>query len=363
MKDQMYDFTMHRTTMSARFGEVDQIEFPTMTICAQEGMKISKLQKYGLVENKHLLQNRFFNKENPNYIGQPNQSLTQTFDELSYILNRDFVLKVSHQSFYDGQVHLKLGHNSIPPGKRSGVKQGDMPDYYQVEPIKTYLFGTCYKVQPINSGNWFNTHSVFITIKLLTDETNEIDKPKDFRIYLTSNDTWHGVTRNTWRRFNPTLKQLEMGRQHILSIKMVEKLYKEGTDDATSCFTDLLKSTANCSVMCDLQSYNDLSPCNTSEQQECMYQNWNWKHYCLKHKRIVLFYPTYRTARHISRNHTRVKIFFDAWETETMEEIDVISLPSLIGSIGGSLGMFFGFSITGYVLCLLDKCFNMISKE
>ena len=195
MKDQMNDFILKRTTMSGRFGEADQIEFPTMTICAQEGMKISKLQKYGLQENKHLLQNRFFNKDNPNYIGQPNQSLIETFDELSYILNKDFVLELSHQSYYSGQVNLTSGLNSIPS------KQGEIPDDYTVEPIKTFFFGTCYKVQPINSGNWFNTHAVYITIRLLSDKMNPIDKPKDFRIYLTSNQTWQGVIRNTWRRY------------------------------------------------------------------------------------------------------------------------------------------------------------------
>ena len=353
MQDQMYDFTLHRTTMSARFEEEDQIEFPTMTICTEGGMKNSKLQKYGLKTTKHLLQNKFITKDNPNYIGQPNQSLTETFDELSYILNRDFILELSHKSYHSGQVNLSLGINNVTTPFSNGSF-----DSYLVESLKTLYYATCYKVQPINSGNWFNTHSVYIAIKLLTDKMNPIDKPTDFHIYLTSNDTWHGVTRNTWRRFNPTLKQLEMGRQHILSIKMVEKLYKEGTENSSSCFTNLLRSTTNCSVMCDFLSYNDLPPCNTSEEQECMYQNWNWKHCCLKHKKIVLFYPTYRTARHISSNHTRVKIFYDAWETETMEEIDVISLPSLIGSIGGSLGMFFGFSITGYALILIERCFN-----
>ena len=64
MKDQMYDFTMHRTTMSERFEEADQIEFPTMTVCTQGGMKLSKLQKYGLQTTWHLLQNEFINKVN-----------------------------------------------------------------------------------------------------------------------------------------------------------------------------------------------------------------------------------------------------------------------------------------------------------
>ena len=36
-----------------------------------------------------------------------------------------------------------------------------------------------------------------------------------------------------------------------------------------------------------------------------------------------------------------------------MEEIDVITLAGLIGSIGGSLGMFFGFSFAAYTMSLV----------
>ena len=354
MQEQMTDFILKRTTMSGRFEEPDQIEFPTMIICAQDGMKISKLQKYGLQENKHLLQNEFENKGNPNYVGQPNQSLPETFHELSYILNRDFNLHLSHKIFLTQHyetILLKTGLNSIPR------KHGQILDKYQVDPIRTFFFGTCYKIQPIDSGYWFNTHSVYLTLKLLPDQMDPVDFPKEFRIYLTSNQTWHGVIRNTWRRFNPTVKQISLGRQYIFSIKMIEKQYKDGIKDATTCFTDLMKDNANCSVVCDLQSYNNLPPCNTPEEQRCMYQNWNWKHDCLRHKKITLFNPTDRQGRYVANTTCKVKLFFDAWETQIMEEIDVISLPNLIGSIGGSLGMFFGFSITGYVMVVLERCF------
>ena len=43
---------------------------------------------------------------------------------------------------------------------------------------------------------------------------------------------------------------------------------------------------------------------------------------------------------------------------EIREEIRVITTSSFIGSIGGSLGMFFGFSILSYALYFIDKCFE-----
>ena len=40
---------------------------------------------------------------------------------------------------------------------------------------------------------------------------------------------------------------------------------------------------------------------------------------------------------------------------QMIEEVDILSTFELIGSIGGSLGMFFGFSMSGYILYWFDK--------
>ena len=48
---------------------------------------------------------------------------------------------------------------------------------------------------------------------------------------------------------------------------------------------------------------------------------------------------------------------------QIMEEIDVITLAGLIGSIGGSLGMFFGFSFTSYLSILIEKLIKKMFKN
>ena len=55
---------------------------------------------------------------------------------------------------------------------------------------------------------------------------------------------------------------------------------------------------------------------------------------------------------------TRLTIYIQTMTKEIREEVDVMTTSGLIGSVGGSLGMFFGFSFSGYALCLLDKCFS-----
>ena len=50
-------------------------------------------------------------------------------------------------------------------------------------------------------------------------------------------------------------------------------------------------------------------------------------------------------------------------ENDITEEMDVITTSGLIGSVGGSLGMFFGFSFSGYASYLLDKCVSIIMTK
>ena len=54
-------------------------------------------------------------------------------------------------------------------------------------------------------------------------------------------------------------------------------------------------------------------------------------------------------------NVTQLQISSASKTKQIMEEIDVITLSGLIGSIGGSLGMFFGFSITSYLSFVIEK--------
>ena len=44
------------------------------------------------------------------------------------------------------------------------------------------------------------------------------------------------------------------------------------------------------------------------------------------------------------------------------EEVEVISPTDLIGSVGGSLGMFFGFSFAAFIQDLIDKLIKRIQN-
>ena len=225
-----------------------------------------------------------------NSYGPQNNSLSDTFEDLSFILNRDFTIGIS-QFLTLKVVNLTLGINLVPTPFSNGSF-----DSYLVESLKTLYYGTCYKIQPINSGTWFNDYWVRIRVSLLIDNLKKKkDRPKGFYLYLTSNKTWHGIVRSDWKRFTPTRKSMKFGKKNDLSIRNVETIYKEGIENSTSCYIDILMKTSNCPFMCDLFRAHDLPDCNTLEELQCMYKNWNWKHDCLRHKEVKRYKPLTRS--------------------------------------------------------------------
>ena len=66
-------------------------------------------------------------------------------------------------------------------------------------------------------------------------------------------------------------------------------------------------------------------------------------------KNEILRYDTKNTSEVL----VRVLAFSNS--KQIVEEIDVITLSGLIGSVGGSLGMFFGFSITSYLSFVIER--------
>mgnify|MGYP002044766757 CR=1 FL=1 len=122
---------------------------------------------------------------------------------------------------------------------------------------------------------------------------------------------------------------------------------------------------SNC-TLCQFVSVANLPMCNTSQEFECIFnetikQNLWTK--CNEKKKFLSFFGDLTKKRQYHQGNDTL-FDFDIWSMtkEIKEEIDIITLSDLIGSIGGSLGMFFGFSISASAFYLMEKCIMKVKS-
>ena len=336
MIDQMSDYIKGRTTVSSRFEEVDSFEPPTVTVCMFPPYQPTKMSLYGLEDEANVIFQDFVN-----------QTLENRMNFLGYLLERDFTIEMS---LYLGDE----GMENLSKNVEVGVMQFDnMP--IRVQAIYSQVYGVCYKIQPsfaVSSHFWQNLQ-ISVNSSLKTE-----DRPLKAIMYLTSNNTWQGITTSDWPQFTPSKIELDIGNGYFMQLKPTEYLFSHGVENSEECWKKhILKS--KCAIKCKYASFTDLPMCKSSQEAICIAFNgemgdpWND---CNSRKKAFT-YPGELTKRpkFTSNNDTSISIGMLYLRKEVKEEIEVISLSNLIGSLGGSLGMFFGFSISAYALYLMDK--------
>ena len=122
LKGQLSNYIKGRTTISSRFEEATEFEWPTVTLCMSSPQKASIANANGFTCSCNA-----FSKE-PN-----NQTLLERFEELSYMLDKDFTIQITKRE-----------------GKEwySQWKNVEETSDFEVKVIRTTLHGTCYKFEP-----------------------------------------------------------------------------------------------------------------------------------------------------------------------------------------------------------------------
>ena len=146
--------------------------------------------------------------------------------------------------------------------------------------------------------------------------------------------------------------------------KVIEKQYNNGIYDNGVCMEKLVKSS-NCTNKCHILSYaNSLPFCKSAKDLQCIWDNLNMSTYadCFRTKLAVTYNVQQRidTPLHkdINRSTTTVYVSLLSMEKEIQEEVPLLTTQDFIGSIGGSLGMFFGFSFSATFFFCIDKLFK-----
>ena len=239
-----------------------------------------------------------------------------------------------------------------------------MPDIdikkFRVDPILTWEHGKCTKVQPLFSISRSQYTRIQYSIKFNSSLLEE-DKPQEVIIYFTSNDTWQGVTDALWPQFKPskaTLK-VDFDSNNWYTARTKEILHNEGVEDSEKCWLKQIQDF-NCTIRCQFVNYTSTLPmCITRDQIRCMIDEIDRKNLwgiCNQKKRGLYYDGELSKVNTVASNLTVISFSFAELSKEIKEEVDVITMSELIGSLGGSLGMFFGFSISANALFFFDKC-------
>ena len=117
-----------------------------------------------------------------------------------------------------------------------------------------------------------------------------------------------------------------------------------------------------------------MPPCNYFNETICMAHELYFSHSkllkerykCLKPKATMEYHgQPYLLDFRENINRTGLDIFFNfaREDLEIQEEMYVVSIRDFIASIGGSLGLFIGFSCYTYMACTIDTVFKKICNR
>ena len=110
--------------------------------------------------------------------------------------------------------------------------------------------------------------------------------------------------------------------------------------------------------------------CQSIEDYKCWYpwvfygKNSNNYKRCLKPKKTTLYKAKSQSYESplIQNDTVGLEFTYASDEIKIEEETLMIGTSSYIGSVGGSLGLFLGFSCFTYLSCCLQKVFNLCDK-
>ena len=340
-----------RTAFSGKIEAVEEMALPTITICFKPYFKSS-------LSHEHNINTFISMLENGNIANK-----WEMFKTLSYSLGKDIFFEAHW--FKDNvrtTSYLNEGINEFNNGT------------VEISPVATLRHGQCYLLK--KDYNVSVTNITYFALKVTTNPALPLtDIPLEYEITMTSPDGWYGLIADDWPYFEPTT--FSISTQHFkhyewAAVMVPTKLqFKRGHEDIKACLKDFVHNLT-CNTKCYPVVFNtvpDLGPCDNLLDHECMYeQGVNQE----KIKMVNCLRPTvtmqYRTQPLIydwkqSQNTSILLwIWYDSNQLEMKTEAPVMDIRDLLGSVGGSLGLFLGFSLFTYLSLLLDTFFHKISN-
>ena len=133
-------------------------------------------------------------------------------------------------------------------------------------------------------------------------------------------------------------------------------------------FLTFLYTSIYCSFHCNCSTvtYANLPLCHATSDTVCKPGYPGWFQDCFKPRMVLTFNPIEFDMENylpIDPLSSTVSLILWSMIKEIKEEIPVITPTNFIGSLGGSLGMFFGFSFAAPLIYILRLIVNKCLKD
>ena len=327
------------TALSSRTEKVEFLEAPYMTLCFQRSFKPSMLQKYGLPEHTEHFKDLY---KALKFKGMDMDM--EMYKNFSYKHEEDFDIKLTKLKF------------------RNGSKLYE-PISFEIQKVVTFRNGLCHLIK----------HNV--TLSTTDDKMNlhysykgiESDMPESAKLLLSSSRGWYGIIIDDWPLFDPAISTIPIEKLHTqkmtTKVSQTDYQYMTGTENFERCLADLIARHSTCMTKCYPFLFNFLpnfTLCN-SEEYPCMYtmlvSRWKYRYECLNDKKNIQYKTSARPGTKLKADETEFVfwIYFNKATKDIKEEVFVVTTGSLIGSVGGSLGLFLGFSFFTYISGIIEK--------
>ena len=336
----------------------ESIEVPTFSVCT--GWKKSLMKKYQI--------SNWFLITPPNTSNIPsNYTIRSLFDDLTYKLNKDFVIGIRIGWFFK-LTTLHIGINDIMEGKNAYK-------FEVKESVWTMDHGQCYIIIP--DQVFLRPYEDYLSLSIAKNNTPDNDELRKIKIQISSKDTFNTLITDASGSENNIL-EYETSNDKSLNIVYTEvntNFIKDCNElPFFKCWAKeiLIRRNKKCTKKCvplmpdsvmDTIPHN-LSKCPTDADDYCNFgieESRNilkLKSYCLKpckNKGSILDIKENDIGPLHPLGSEQVHIFFSvSTKIITYNEYYAYDAAGMFGSIGGSLGLFIGFSLFDTFCLLLD---------
>ena len=331
-------FLKGSTTFSSYNEETEYLDVPNFSFCIEPAFRPSKVEENGLSKSTVS-----YGKIRNASVSTKANSPWKLFQDVSYNSNSDF------------QVELHINRTKVN---------------FTIQKVGTYRHGLCHIVQHDYKVPIKATGSINVLISFSSTITKS-DFPINLEMGIHSRNGWHGMIVDDWPLIKPSKFEIpvQYGKisHWITKMSQTNYHYRNGVEDFESCFLKYISEIVNCTNKCFPIAFNifsdELQQCTLKTDFDCMFRNLiqdrKHRYKCLKLKNITKYNIDSYYSRTTEERKTgaQIEMYFVKDTKEIVEEIFVVTTGNFIGSIGGSLGLFLGFSFFTYSSAILDKVF------